>query len=220
MTAVLGRTRVTVSLVITTLHEVPYFAQWESPELIAEIIGERMSAADDPRWQASGAASREEYAWWAGRICGMACLRMVLAFHGLPVPAPVPLAKECMEHGGYVRDGDGLRGLIYAPFAAWVAGRWDLPVEVRPRLTLDEVAEELHRGRLVMISVHKWVRWPDRTPSSKGGHLVLVTGSGRDHMTLHNPSGISGETRQHALIKKADLERFFAGRGVVIGPPS
>jgi hypothetical protein len=206
--------------VITTMHDVPYFAQWESPELIPEIVDGRMSAVDDPRWPASGAASPEEYAWWAGRICGMACLRMVLAFHDLPVPPPVPLALECMERGGYVRDGDGLRGLIYAPFAEWVADRWDIPVEVRPQLTMDDVAEEVHRGRLVMISVHKWIRWPDRTPSSRGGHLVLLTGAGRDHMTLHNPSGIPGETQRHTLMKKIDLERFFAGRGIVIGMPS
>ncbi|MFC7646451.1 hypothetical protein ACFQX6_42150 [Streptosporangium lutulentum] len=29
---------------------------------------------------------------------------------------------------------------------------------MRPQLTMDDVAEEVHRGRLVMISVHKWIR--------------------------------------------------------------
>lgn len=57
---------------------VPYYAQWESAALVPDIIGGTLSAADDPLWQRSGAASREEYAFWSWRLCGMACLRMAL----------------------------------------------------------------------------------------------------------------------------------------------
>ncbi|NUK27782.1 hypothetical protein HRW08_35180, partial [Streptomyces lunaelactis] len=68
----------------TTTHRVPYYSQWESADLVPEFITGARSAADDPLWQKSGADSREEYAFWAPRMCGMACLRMALDHWGHP----------------------------------------------------------------------------------------------------------------------------------------
>ncbi len=39
----------------------------------------RAALPRDPSWQASGAHSIEEYVAWASHVCGMACLKMILA---------------------------------------------------------------------------------------------------------------------------------------------
>jgi hypothetical protein len=59
---------------------------------------------DDPLWQQSGAQTVEEYAQWATNLCGMACLKMILATRGetyptleLPAPAPSTAAMSSMK---------------------------------------------------------------------------------------------------------------------------
>ncbi|MEV8413957.1 C39 family peptidase [Streptomyces niveus] len=198
-------------------HPVPYYSQWESADLVPEFITSARSAADDPLWQKSGADSREEYAFWAPRICGMACLRMALDHWGHPVPPSVPLLREALGAGAYVRSGDQVKGMIYAPFADWAARRWGLYAEVRPRLEPEEIHSEISRGHLVVLSVHKSIRTLDPAPPARGGHLVLAVGTGPDGIRLHNPSGLPGRSQQFAPVPWADLGRFFAGRGVVLG---
>ncbi|MFJ8013865.1 C39 family peptidase [Streptomyces sp. NPDC096339] len=204
-------------MTVATSHHVPYFAQWESAALVPDFISGASSAADDPLWESSGADSAEEYAFWAPRMCGMACLRMALGYFGHRVPASVPLVREALAAGAYVRDGDQVQGLIYAPFAAWVASRWDLFAEAKPQLSVEQVDTELSRGRLVLLSVHKTIRTLDPEPAERGGHLVLAVGSGPDHITIHNPSGFPGHSQEFHQVPRSDLPRFFAGRGVVLG---
>ncbi|MEU8466059.1 C39 family peptidase [Streptomyces sp. NPDC029003] len=202
----------------TTTHRVPYFSQWESSALVPGFVSSSVAAADDPLWRSSGAGTAAEYAFWAPRMCGMACLRMALGHFGRPVPASVPLVREALAAGAYVREGDQVQGLIYAPFATWVASRWGLFAEARPRLSVDEVDAEVSRGRLVLLSVYKTIRTLDPRPAGRGGHLVLAVGSGPDHITIHNPSGFPDHSQRFHRVPKADLGRFFAGRGVVLGP--
>ncbi|MGO7288089.1 hypothetical protein ACCT25_38290, partial [Rhizobium ruizarguesonis] len=62
---------------------VPYFSQWESPGMTLPVLAEGSQALlSDPLWRHSGAATIEEYARWAVNVCGMACLKMILAARG------------------------------------------------------------------------------------------------------------------------------------------
>ncbi|MGW5350978.1 C39 family peptidase [Streptomyces sp. NPDC004031] len=196
---------------------VPYYSQWESADLVPEFVAGTRAAADDPLWQKSGADSVEEYAFWARRMCGVACLRMALDHWGLDVPPSVPLVRELEAAGAYVRDGERVRGLIYRPFADHVTRRWGLPVRVAPELAFDGIREEIAAGRLVMVSVHPGIRTPETEPPGRGGHLVLVVGADAEGVELNNPSGFPGRSQQHARVSWTALERFFAGRGVVLG---
>lgn len=197
---------------------VPYYAQWESPDLVPEIIAGTRRAADDPNWQKSGADSPQEYAYWSWRLCGMACLRMVLDHWRGIAPAPVQLAQECLEAGAYVRHEDGrLDGLSYAPFAAYARARWGLFAESRPELPVEDISRQLGEGRLVMLSVHPSIRALDPAPPHRGGHLVLAVASGPEHVFVHNPSGFPDGSQRDARVAWADLGRFYAGRGVVLG---
>lgn len=202
-----------------TRHVVPYFSQWESADLVPQIVTEQVSPVDDPRWADSGAADPLEYAFWSFKACGMACLRMILAARGdVNIPPTVTLAKACAEYGGYVVQDDGrVDGLIYAPFAAWVRDRFGLPAQVRAPLPVEELIRHVIGGGLAIVSVHFWIRWPDREPPSRGGHLVLVTGASTEHLLIHNPSGFPGTSQQYHRLTLSQFARFYSDRGMLIG---
>ncbi|MCX5182633.1 C39 family peptidase [Streptomyces sp. NBC_00268] len=199
------------------LHPVPYYSQWESASLVPEFISGRLDAADDPLWQKSGADTPQEYAFWAPRMCGVACLRMALDFWALPVPPSVPLVKDLCRAGAYVRDGDTVQGLIYQPFADYVQVRWGLRAESIPDLPAAEIPEIVAGGGVALLSVHKTVRTPDTDPPSKGGHLVLAVGVSEEKVMLHNPSGLPGRSQVAAEVTWDRLGSFYAGRGVILG---
>jgi hypothetical protein len=69
-----------------------------------------------------------------------------------------------------------------------------------------------------MISVHPSIRTPRQTPPHRGGHLVLVTGYDTDGLLVHNPSGLPGRSQRQARVGFGALDRFYAGRGIIIRP--
>ena len=113
-----------------------------------------------------------------------------------------------------------MHGLIYRPFADWVRADYGIAAEVAAELTADGLAGRLAGGAVVIASVHPWVRWPDRVPPDRGGHLVLVTGRDDGQLILNNPSGLPGTSQHAARIALTDFARFYAGRGIVIAPPA
>jgi|SRR5215213_9575541 len=83
-------------------HNVPYFSQWESPKLNKQILEKKISTDDDPRWEDSGALTKQEYNQWSWSGCGMACTKMILAKTSKVVPlvelgknAPSMVAIKC-----------------------------------------------------------------------------------------------------------------------------
>lgn len=196
----------------------PYYSQWESPELVAEFLDGSLAAEQDPRWAWSGARTPAEYAFWCRRVCGLACLKMILAASGLSVPPTMRLVDGAVAHGAYIVDGDQVQGLIYRPFAQWIGRQYGIAAEVRPDLALPVLASEAAAGIPVIASVHPWIRWPERTPPARGGHLVLVSAADGGVLTLNNPSGLPGASQQGAQLTVAEFARFFAGRGIVIRP--
>jgi hypothetical protein len=219
---------------------VPYVGQWESPELIHAFLRGDLAARHDPRWVHSGAASAEQYEFWSWRCCGMACLRSVLMARNGTSPGIVSLALETLEAGGYrLRyrpDGDGsdrednepegVDGLIYAPFVAYLARRWEIAATVEADLSTPSLVAHVRQGAWVMASVHPAIRHPEVTPPSRGGHLVLVHATARrpdgqaDDVVLHNPSGDTPANQADVRLSLTDFGPFFAGRGVVFAPVS
>ena len=188
--------------------------QYASPHLIEGIAYGGADPVDDPRWPESGARSRSEYGFWAGRACGMACLQMVLHHRDGVAPPLVTLARAALEHGAYVPRADGgLHGLVYDPFLACVRAEHGLDGEVHRELSLSGLCRQLEAGRMVMVSVHPEVRRPERPAPGLGGHLVLAIGCDADGVHLRNPSGHT-EAARAAYLPWAGLEPFYAGRGV------
>jgi hypothetical protein len=200
------------------MQDVPYFSQWESPELTLSVLADGEAALlADPRWANSGAATVEEYATWAGHICGMACLKMILAARGQVVPL-LTLAQGCTAYGGYVVDAATatIKGLIYAPFVRYVAETFQLRAEVVTGITAADLPATLSAGGYFIASVHHGIRWPAQAPPSTGGHLVLVLAATSDEVTFHNPSGHDLASQAHVKLPLQTFAQFFAGRGIRI----
>ncbi|WP_275507228.1 C39 family peptidase [Rhizobium sp. AC27/96] len=200
-------------------QKVPYFSQWETPDMTLAVVAEGAQVAllRDPLWASSGARTVEDYARWAGNLCGMACLKMVLAARtGKTVPI-MDLAMGCRDYGGYVEEADGrIKGLIYAPFVPFVRDRFGLHARVVTGISVAEIADILRQSEFFIASVHHSIRWPETEPPMKGGHLVLVTGIDGSRIRFHNPSGHVDATRENAEMSLEVFEKFFAGRGIAI----
>lgn len=201
------------------LIKVPYFSQWETPAMTLSVLAEGPSVLHrDPLWRNSGAGTVEEYVLWAGNICGMACLKMILATRGELHPT-LSLARACTTYGGYVVNelDTSIKGLIYAPFVRFITERFGLVAEVMTNIEAVALPELLSRRQFFVASVHPSIRWPEREPPSKGGHLVLVTAASSEAIRFHNPSGHDDASQANVTLQLANFERFFANRGVAIG---
>jgi hypothetical protein len=199
-------------------HDIPAITQYASPELIERIAYAGADPADDPRWPASGATDRAEYARWCRHMCGMACLAMILHHRDGHTPPLLDLLRASLPYGAYRTTPDGgIHGLIYAPFTDYIADRHGLAATVLPDLDLDELRALAADGQLVMASVHKEIRRPDQPAPGRGGHLVLITGHDPATDTIHfrNPSGHRPDTCT-ARLPAALFGTFFGRRAIGI----
>ncbi|UCI34257.1 C39 family peptidase [Mesorhizobium sp. B4-1-4] len=196
---------------------VPFFSQWETPDMTLAVLAEGADIAlrRDPLWRGSGAETFDEYALWAANICGMACLKMILATRGEIVPT-VELARQCTGYGGYVVSEGSIKGLIYAPFVTFVKAEFGLDAEAMTGVATADIPAILTRSRFFIASVSSSIRWPEREPRSKGGHLVLVTSASDQGFRFHNPSGHTSATQANAVLAPSDFDRFFANRGIAV----
>lgn len=196
----------------------PYFSQWETASMTLPVLAEGAPALlRDPLWRESGADTVEEYARWAVNICGMACLKMILAARG-EIHRTVDLARGCTAFGGYVvNEADrSIKGLIYAPFVSFAAETFGLKAETITALPATDIPGMLEKNTFFIASVNSLIRWPDRDPPSKGGHLVLVTAASADSIRFHNPSGHDENSQADVTLPIATFDRFFANRGIAI----
>ena len=68
------------------------------------------------------------------------------------------------------------------------------------------------------MSVSPEIRYPERPNRERGGHLILLHGRDEHGVWFHNPSGVT--PRQADVYLPFDtMERFFAGRGMVLTRP-
>lgn len=197
--------------------DVPYYAQWESADIIGGIVSGKISAMDDPLWEESGAESIAEYVRWASNICGMACLRMVLASRFGRSPAIMDLTRGALKYGAYREEPDGtIKGMIYAPFVEFIRDIYGIKSDVVTGVPVKNLAKVMQTSEFFLASVHHSIRWAERMPPQRGGHLVLVTNVSRTCVTFHNPSGHTMATQQNVSLEHAEFDRFFAGRGIAI----
>jgi len=195
---------------------IPSFCQWETADLAQAIVTGKATPADDPLWAASGAETQEEYIAWANHVCGMVCLKMIwAALSGRDFPT-LELARAATHYGAYTVDDAGIHGMIYAPFVTFVREEFDIEARIETGRTAQDLQGLLREGKFFIASVHPTIRWPEQTPPSKGGHLVLVTAADDKQITFHNPSGHTPETRCNACVSCETFDRFFAGRGILI----
>jgi len=197
-------------------YNVPYFNQWEAPELAADIVAKRLSLKEVTQWRASGAESQDEFIEWARHVCGMCCLKMALAATRGEVIPILELTRRSLPYGTYVREGDNIRGLIYAPFVDFVRDELDIEAQVCVDIDVQDIASELERKCFFIASVHPSIRQPASLPPKRGGHLVLVSQVEQGVITFHNPSGDVPASQSNVTLPLDTFSRFFAGRGIAL----
>lgn len=201
--------------------DVPYFSQWESPGLNAEILSGDIRARDDPNWRRSGAVSADEYEVWSFSMCGMACTKMLLSHFGHGTQPVVALGKTCAEYSGYEMPLDQHKGLLYIPFLRFLVMEFDVHARVLAPMVLEDIVVTIGKGNYVIASVSPGIRQPKSSPVQKGGHLILILGYDLDEKVLyfHNPSGTSKQSQAYARISFHDFDKFFAYRGILVDNP-
>ncbi|MCR8964942.1 C39 family peptidase [Brevibacillus halotolerans] len=204
------------------MKAVPYYSQWESRQLVSDFLSGKLHPADDPLWHLSGGIDRDKYARWSFHICGMACLKMLLAdWHDRIIPT-LELMKQCRDYGGYVVQEDGsIKGLFYRPFVSFIAEKYGLQAEVKEHTPIEEIYDLLDQGYVYMASVHPTIRTPEVTPPNQGGHLVYVFGrdAKRRELIFHNPSGNTVASQENVHLSCEGFARFYAKRGILIKDP-
>lgn len=199
------------------VHDVPYYAQWESPELVERIITKQIRAEDDPYWRRSGAKNTVEYTAWSWSGCGMACLKMVLAHRTNKTIPLVLLGKQCLKYDGYKLPLEDNPGLFYKPFVRFIKEKYGLNAKAVGALTLSEIKHAISAGGYVIASVTPEIRFPTKLPKRRGGHLVLLFGYDDEKkiVYLHNPSGFKG-SQEKVEVPYDRFDRFFDHKGVII----
>jgi hypothetical protein len=203
----------------TRTNSTPFFSQWESRDITSDVLarGAALALAEDPNWASSGAATIDEYVQWAGNLCGMACLKMILAARTGCIFPTLELARICTTYGGYIVSNTGqIKGLIYAPFIEFIRQEFSIDAEIATDVTAGEIAGALQGGQFFIASVHHSIRWPDREPPMRGGHLVLVLEATADSVLFHNPSGHNVDSQECVSVPVPTFDKFFAGRGITI----
>ncbi len=208
---------------------VPYYAQFASPELTYAYIHTGYDGKTDPRWRSFGAPEPGDYAFWAPRICALAVLKMAIeAFWPHQRPSLWQLVREGLALNGYtVRDARG----------NWIDHGWTVTAQVQLARRYGLLAEPfgyvsplsicayVREGSLIAATVTPEIGERDPTPGRYGGHLVLVYGfeweqGSPTHYLLHNPSGRHEKLRANARIPAARFHASFAHRIIALRPAS
>lgn len=230
-------------------HEgVPFRCQFASPHLVNKFLTDPDLTASDPQWARTGWSTASQYAYWAWRTCGVACLRSVIAALGVTEPTCADLTKELVTAGAYAPAGGGpRRGLVYAPFVSHLANRWSLAADTVLGVRAGDLQALLSTpGQVLIASVAPHIRDlpthsfsdmdrtddPDRggphadpafpfgSGDDRGGHLVLATAYEPDgYIRFHNPSGYWPDRQQDNVMALDVFASTFAGRGITITLP-
>jgi hypothetical protein len=146
---------------------------------------------------------------------------MILAARIGRVLPTIELARRCTAYGGYtIDDGGQIKGLIYAPFVDFIWKEFSIRAEIATGVAASDIAKLLRGGDLFIASVHPSIRWPDREPPTRGGHLVLVLEATAKAILFHNPSGHKIASQEYVSVPISTFEKFFRSRAPCESIPS
>jgi hypothetical protein len=199
---------------------VPYVAQFASPELIHRYIHEGFHGRDDPNWQAFGSQDVDSYTFWAHRACAIACLKMAIdGFQTSPPRSMWQLVEDGLSLGGYrTHDEHGNyvdEGWFYPPLIK-LASNYGLQTIGMAYASLPDVCAALRDGWLIAAAVTPELGERGRL-RRYDGHFVLIYGfvwqRGRcSALLLHNPSGRYAELQANSRIPSHRFGMAFAHR--------
>lgn len=210
--------------------KIPYYSQWESPQLVNRFLQQEILPRHDRLWKNSGALNPLEYEFWSYHICGIACLKMIVSkIRGIEFKT-VSTAKETVSFGcykpqpitltsSYRTHPSHIDGVFYKPFCKYIQKKWNLHAQVHQHLSYDRVKYLLASNKFLIISVDPRIREGKMKSTPKpGGHLVVVTGfdTQSNQIIIHNPSGLYPNSQQNHAVSLKIFNQLFAQRGISI----
>lgn len=204
-------------------EDTPYQCQFASSDLAKDILENNIDAKDDPRWKDFGFISKDEYAYWSKRGCGVCCIKMALDYYGID-RSVAKLVTEGVELGGYNTEQD--LGWYYKPLIL-LANKYGVNGVVKSYLSKNELAKCVLEKKFVIASVSPTIIRMDQDNKSKqkSGHLVLVLGFAikSGHITgfyIHNPSGKTPQMQKNAFIPLDVFTKAYGERGIALSRPT
>ena len=207
----------------------PYLSQFASRELVSDFLDKRISTKDDSHWAQFGFEKLDEYEFWAPRLCGLICVKMILdAVNTCSANETVAtLTNKAISLGGYkVYDDSGEfidKGWFYAPLIE-LAKEYNVKGKVCTSIASSDLCYNVLSNIFTVASVHpKVIRFDiDKCPDGKkGGHLVVIIGFkwaiGKCvGIYIHNPTGREKVTQEKAFIPIERFNEAFAQRGFIL----
>ncbi len=140
--------------------------------------------------------------YWANRACGGVCLLMALSYFGIKVENYVDFLNEAEKEGYFTQNyGWYHQGLID------LAKKYELDGYRTEGGTVDDIAEEIKKGNVPILSVQK------RLFGTKRNHLVVATGYSKDPsgkiagVYIHDPERLyNQEDPQYVDVRHLDLD--------------
>ena len=214
----------------SSIRRVPYISQFAKLTTEKDI---KKIVVDPDVIGLQGYPTKEDFYFWNSRVCGIACIKMVLDSQEKSKNKTMwDFIQEGLELGGYkLHDAKGKfvdLGWFHKPLLE-LAQRYGMHGFLKQSLAIHNVAEEIVNGNYVIASV----KVPDRygleddgsyfKDSYRGktyGHLILVTAveiqSGFPKTFLaHNPTGYK-KYEEDSIIDAETFTRIFNGRVIVL----
>lgn len=198
---------------------VQYVSQYASRDRVGEFLESPSALTGDRLWDSAGFSTADEYALWAPRACGAACLKMVLDAAGSPLSLG-DAVRMGVAGGAY-----GDRGWIYDPLVDLLGGH-GVEAQVFVDGSIDFIAQQVVANRCVIASVNPRIIRADPVEGDivRGGHLIVVIGCRVENGTvtgffIHNPSGRTREYQERYFCEVEQFARAYAGRGISIALP-
>lgn len=162
---------------------------------------------DEYNFQSEGFADLESALDWTDRICGLACVKMVLAYFSGHV-VPLRQLLDAGLRGQAYRQGVGWihKGLVELAAAYGVEGRTE---SVGTDLYL--IGDYVRAGEIVVASVGDCLDGRRR-----GGHLVTITESTGDGFLVHHPSSCKECEWPDFYVSRERLSACLSERGNII----
>ena len=208
-------------------YNIPSFTQWESKELVEDIIVGKIDCKDDPLWKNSGAKNRQEYEMYSWQICGMTCLKMILkSIYPEKEYKLVELAKEAEKEGVYRKNNktnirENLDGMMHMEFLKFIR-RFKLKGFRLNHIKENMLANFILNNYFIIASVHPSIREDKYIPNSKSGHLILIKGfklkNGKiSGFYINNPSGyLRNKSQENYLVSVEKWNGCFSGNADII----
>lgn len=205
-----------------------YISQFSSRELVSDFLDKKILLTDDPKWHDFGFSTKEDYSFWAPRLCALVCIKMILNLEKSNLSESIAsLTQKAINRGGYIiKDENGNfvdKGWFYAPLIE-LSKDYGFSGEIKTKIEIVDLCKYILQNEFPIVSVNPSViRFDtDKCPNNKkGGHLVLIVGFkwSKDECQgfyIHNPSGRKKETQEQAYIPIKTFIESFAERGMIL----